>query len=60
MSKPNPFYRDDTNGWYWYDEIENEEGPYDTKEEAITALEAYANWLDGQPSENEREQKSPS
>ena len=36
---PNPYM--DENGWWWYDETEMPDGPYDTRAEAATVCDNY-------------------
>ena len=37
--KPNPYERDGK--WYWYDETDEEQGPFDTYYAALFSLEDY-------------------
>lgn len=38
----NPYFRD--GGWYWFAEDESEEGPFETREEALMELNIYCKW----------------
>lgn len=46
MSASNP-YRGEDGRWYFYDETELASDPYETEEEAATALREYVEWLNG-------------
>lgn len=35
-------------GWYFQNEVEQLEGPYSSRQEALDALEGYSKWLNGE------------